>query len=89
MSTPIQIHVPAATLGKVLKISNSRIPEFRFEWHPSAKRVYAVRKGVQPEVGELVAFDVETHGAAINAVNTWCRGYLTARAGEPLPYLII
>lgn len=82
-------HPPGKLVERVLKLTQPRIREFRFEWHPQAQRVYAIRVGVQPEVGELIAFDIDTHGAAINAVNIWSRGYLTALAGQPLPTLIV
>lgn len=60
---------------RVHHIRCPRLPQYRFEWHEQARRLYLVRLGVEPEVGEIVAFDVDTHGAAINAVLIWCRGY--------------
>lgn len=47
----------------------------QFEWHPKSRRVYLVRTSVVPPVGEVVAFDVETHGQALNYINTWLRGW--------------
>ena len=54
-------------------------PQFRFEWHPAKSKVYLIRDGVVPEVGEVFAHDVTSFGAAQNAVLIWLRGYRTAR----------
>jgi hypothetical protein len=59
----------------IVVIKNPRLSRFRFEWHPGVKRVYLIRLGVLPLTGDPVAFDVDTHGAAENAVRVWCRGY--------------
>jgi len=67
------------TLGAILHIKQPRHPEFRFEWHPNSKKVYVIRIGVSPEVGEILAFDIDTHGGAINAVLIWTRGYAAAQ----------
>jgi hypothetical protein len=89
MMNPIPLAVPAQPLETILKLSQPLVPQFRFEWHPRTKRVYTIRVGATPEVGELIAFDVENHGQAINAVNIWCRGYRTAVAGRPVPGLVL
>lgn len=60
------------------------VPDVRFEWHPDARRVYAIRVGVTPEVGEPIAFDIADRGAATNAVLIWCRGYRAAKAEAAL-----
>lgn len=61
-------------------VKNPRHPQFRFEWHEQAKRVYLVRLEVLPHMGDPIAFDIADHGAAINAVMIWCRGYNAAKA---------
>jgi hypothetical protein len=53
-------------------------PNFRFEYHPLKKKVYMVRIGATPEIGEVFAHDIENEGAAHNAVLIWLRGYRTA-----------
>lgn len=50
---------------------------YRFEWHPQAKQVYAIRLDAIRPVGDGIARNIETQGAAINAVLQWCRGYVT------------
>lgn len=52
---------------------------YRFEWHPRTRKVYLVRLSTVPEIGEVMAFNVETHGDAINAVMIWCRGFNEGR----------
>lgn len=48
---------------------------FSFEWHPRTRKVYLVRTDHKPVVAEVMAFDIETHGDAVNAINIWLRGY--------------
>lgn len=59
----------------VLHIKAPTLPAYRFEWHAEARKVYLVRLGTLPEQGEIVAFDIATHGDAINAVLIWTRGF--------------
>jgi hypothetical protein len=63
----------AAQPGQILIIKTPTFPQFQFEWHPGAKRVYLTRIGAT--VGEPIAFEITTHGAAQNAVLIWLRGY--------------
>lgn len=56
-------------------IRSAKFPQLRFEYHPETKRVYFIRVGVAPEVGEVVAENVDSEGAAQVAVLVWLRGY--------------
>lgn len=58
---------------QILHIKTPTFPQFRFEWHPGAKRVYLIRVG--GSIGEPIAFEITTHGAAQNAILIWLRGY--------------
>jgi hypothetical protein len=69
--------------ARVLHIQAPALPEFRFEWHPQAQRVYIIRLAVTPLVGEPFAFDIKDHGAAINATLIWTRGYRAAQMWAP------
>ena len=60
---------------RILHIKTPTFPQFRFEWHPGAKRVYLIRVGVLPVIGEPIAFEVKTHGDAQNVVLIFLRGY--------------
>jgi hypothetical protein len=64
---------------KILTLKTPTFPQFRFEWHPGVKRVYVVRVGVTPEIGEAIAFEIADHGAAYNAVLIYLRGYRQAK----------
>lgn len=55
-------------------------PQFRFEWHPGKKIVYLIRLGVEPPIGEAIAYEVTDHGAAQNNVLIWLRGYRAAKS---------
>jgi hypothetical protein len=61
--------------GMIYHMRQPNLPGYRFEYHPGVKKVYVIRVGVMPEVGEAFAFDIENHGAAWNAVLYWVRGY--------------
>jgi hypothetical protein len=66
----------AARRGEqIYHIKTPTFPQFRFEWHPGARRVYLIRVGAAPVIGEAMAFEVKTHGDAQNAVLIWLRGY--------------
>ncbi len=41
-----------------------RFPQFRFEWHAHTRKVYLVRLGRTPLIGEILAENAETHGHA-------------------------
>lgn len=60
---------------QVLHIKQPQFPQFRFEWHPGKSRVYVIRIGSKPEVGEILAHDIADHGAATNVVLIWLRGF--------------
>lgn len=62
---------------RIAKFTQPRLPQFLFEWHPKAEKVYVIRIGVVPAVGEVIGFHIKDHGQASNCVLTWCRGYLT------------
>lgn len=65
---------------KIYHIKAPMAPQFRFEWHPKAKKVYLIVIGAEPEIGEAFAHEIENEGAAWNAVLIWLRGYRTAKA---------
>lgn len=71
---------PTGAARKVWNMSSPATPHLRFEWHPGKRNVYLVRLGQKPEIGEVMAFNIETHGDAINAVNIWLRGYAEGQA---------
>lgn len=61
-----------------------------FEWHPVIRRVYLQNPMPDGRIkGEVIAFDIETHGDAINAANIYGRGYTKGLArGAPQEYLM-
>ncbi len=59
----------------VYHIKQPLFPQWRFEWHPGTRKVYLIRLGVVPLVGEIIAEHAETHGSAINFVQSFLRGY--------------
>lgn len=72
----VQFRTPNGDAIRIIKAPN--FPQFRFEWHPKARRVYLVRIGQKPEIGEVFAFEIENEGQATNAVLIWLRGYRAA-----------
>lgn len=62
-------------MSGVLHFKPPKYPEVRFEWHPGVRQVYVIRTGIRPEVAEPMAYEIENHGAAQNAVLIWLRGY--------------
>jgi hypothetical protein len=71
---------PGETQGKKIRVIKAlNFPELRFEWHPGKMKVYVVRVGQTPEIGEVFAHDVTDLGAAHTAVQIWLRGYRTAK----------
>lgn len=74
-------------MNQILHIKAPSLPEFIFEWHPQTRKVYSIRQGTVPTVGEVLALEVLDHGSAINAVNIWIRGYQAARSSVPLLHL--
>jgi len=73
---------PSGAAKDIYHIRNPKLPQYRFEWHPKLRKVYLVRVGSNPEVGELMAFNVETHGDAHNAVLIWLRGFHEGRTPD-------
>ena len=73
---PLHAAQPGA---QILHIKTPTFPQFRFEWHPGTRRVYLIRVGATPVIGEAMAFEITTHGAAQNAVLIWLRGYRQAK----------
>ena len=63
----------------VLVMEQPEWPDFRFEWHDGVKRVYVVRVGVVPMMGDPIAFDIKDTKSAKNAVIQWLRGYTAAK----------
>lgn len=80
---------------RILVIKQPNFPQFRFEWHPQAKKVYLVRTGRietidgedvfvplpanEPMRAERLAEHVESHGEAHNFVQTFLRGFREGR----------
>lgn len=69
--------------AKIFHIKTPTFPEFRFEWHPQTKRVYLIRITAEQPIGEPIAMEIETAGAAHNAVLIFLRGYRAAKAELP------
>jgi hypothetical protein len=63
----------------IFHIKTPTAPQFRYEYHPTKSKVYLVRVGVKPEIGEAIAHNIMDEGAAHNAVLIWLRGYRTAK----------
>ncbi len=55
-------------------IKQPAFPQWRFEWHPQKRKVYLVRLGRKPLIGEVIAEHAETHADAYNFVQTFLRG---------------
>lgn len=64
----------------IFHIRQPAFPQFRFEWHPQTRKVYVIRLGVAPEIGEAFAHEIADQGAATNAALIWLRGYRAAKA---------
>ena len=64
--------------GPIFHIKTPTVPQFRFEWH-SNRKVYLIRVGATPEIGELLATDIADAGAAHTAVALFLRGYRVAK----------
>jgi hypothetical protein len=69
--------------ARVFHIKTPAFPQFRFEWHPGVKRVYIIRLGVEPLMGEPFAYEIDDEGAARNAVLIFLRGYKAASIWKP------
>lgn len=66
---------PSAGGRDIYHIKAPLIPQYRFEWHPKSRKIYIIRIGTTPEIAEALAFNIETHGDALNAVLIWSRGF--------------
>ena len=76
---------PTGAGRQVMHIKIPQFPQYRFEWHPQARKVYLTRLGRMvdgvlvasdgPLVGEVMAEHAETHGQAYGFVQTWLRGF--------------
>ena len=64
---------------QIVHIKSPNWPEFRFEWHETAKNVFLIRSSA-PTHGEMIAMNIETEGGAHNAVLVWLRGYRAGRS---------
>lgn len=79
---------PTGACQPVYVIKQPAFPQWRFEWHPQSRKVYLVRLGRKPLVGEVIAEHAETHAAGYGAVQTWLRGYREGRTPDvPKPHL--
>ena len=63
----------------IFHIKTPSWPQFRFEYHATKRKIFLIRVGVKPEIGEVFAHNIDTEGAAYNAVMIWLRGYRTAK----------
>jgi hypothetical protein len=59
---------------RIIHIRSPMTPEYRFEYHPETGKVYVVRVGVKPEVGDVIAEHCDTHARGIGFVQTYLRG---------------
>lgn len=78
---------PTGAAEMVYHIKQPLYPQYRFEWHPQARKVYLIRTGRVPLIGEVIAEHAETHGHALNFVQTFLRGYREGQAPTPKPHL--
>lgn len=69
--------------GEILNIV-SPLTDCRFEWHPISQTVYIIRLGAVPVIADPIAFNIETHGAAWNAVLIFNRGYREAERANSI-----
>lgn len=78
---------PSGAGQRVCHIKQPAFPQYRFEWHPHSRKVYLVRVGSTPEIGEILAEHAETQGAAFNFVQTFLRGFREGQMPAPKPHL--
>lgn len=79
------IIAPGAT--RVQKIKTPNFPQFEFEYHGEAKKVYLVDLGSKKTddgkyIAEVIAEHCDTEGAAYNFVQTYLRGFRRGKGGE-------
>jgi hypothetical protein len=78
---------PSGAGEMVLHIKQPNYPQYRFEYHPQSRKVYLIRLGTTPLIGEILAEHAETHGAAYNFVQTFLRGFREGQSPLPKPHL--
>lgn len=65
--------------GLPVRIKTASLEGVIFEWHPQARKVYYIEVDAagKPKNGQafIIAWNVETHGDAINYIHVWLRGY--------------
>lgn len=71
----------------VYHIKQPNYPQYRFEFHPQSRKVYLIRLGTTPLIGEILAEHAETHGDAYNFVQTFLRGFREGQTPTPKPHL--
>jgi hypothetical protein len=71
--------------GQVLHLRGVEHPNFRFEWHPAKRKVYMIRLGVKPVIGQCIADEIGFEGSAYNAVLIFLRGYREHEAETAIP----
>lgn len=76
------LHVEADPTGGGKKVLYFHNAKGEFQWHPLVQKVYFMRPtgrtapdGSPIREGQVVGFNIITHGDAANAVLIWCRGY--------------
>jgi hypothetical protein len=78
---------PSGADRTICHIKQPNFPQYRFEWHPQSRKVYLIRLGTSPLIGEILAEQAETHGAAHNFVQTFLRGFREGQMPTPKPHL--
>lgn len=63
------------TKGMVSHLASPALPGYVFEWHPETNRVYAIRKGSTPLVGELIVEKIADQTTFARVVEIWIKGY--------------
>jgi hypothetical protein len=69
----MSVHALSPAERQVYVIKTPTFPQFQFEWHPQAKRVYLTRIG--STIGEPIGFEIKDHGQAQMCVFHFLRGY--------------
>jgi len=83
------LHIKPDPTGGGQKILYFRNMHGEFQWHPLVQKVYYMRStgraapdGSMIREGQIVGFNIITHGDAANAVLIWCRGFDEGRKPE-------
>lgn len=61
--------------GMVSHLQSPALTEYSFEWHPETQKVYAIRLGVNPTIGELIFHPVGDQTTFSRVVEIWIKGY--------------